>query len=182
MYFPEDMTFQYFFFNTYPGYFLQMLPLAAAVGLVCGSLRYRSGCRMGKSVCFGLLGAYLTGLTGLTILLEVIGDLWYWLLYRMESGRHLRFFVWNFDLVPDFWNRPGSETIANALLFVPFGILHPLAGESGSFRRTLMQGAVLVLAIELIQPVFGRAFDINDVILNLAGIAAPAAVFYMLKR
>ena len=27
MYFPQDMNFQYFFFSTYPGYFLQAFPL-----------------------------------------------------------------------------------------------------------------------------------------------------------
>ena len=28
MYFPDNMTWQYFFLDTYPGYFLQLLPLA----------------------------------------------------------------------------------------------------------------------------------------------------------
>ena len=32
MYFPDDMNFQYFFFNTYPGYFLQALPIALLAG------------------------------------------------------------------------------------------------------------------------------------------------------
>ena len=41
MYFPEDMTFQYFFFDTYIGYFLQALPFALLVGAICGIIRYR---------------------------------------------------------------------------------------------------------------------------------------------
>ena len=32
MYFPSDMNFQYFFFDTYPGYFLQALPVALIAG------------------------------------------------------------------------------------------------------------------------------------------------------
>lgn len=32
MYFPEDMNFQYFFFDTYIGYFLQALPIALVAG------------------------------------------------------------------------------------------------------------------------------------------------------
>ena len=41
MYFPRDMTFQYFFFDTYPGYFLQALPVALLAGLVYALLRRR---------------------------------------------------------------------------------------------------------------------------------------------
>ena len=32
MYFPENMTAAYFFFDTYPGYFLQALPIALLAG------------------------------------------------------------------------------------------------------------------------------------------------------
>ena len=34
MYFPQDMNFQYFFFSTYPGYFLQALPFALTAGII----------------------------------------------------------------------------------------------------------------------------------------------------
>lgn len=81
------MTFQYFFFNTYPGYFLQMVPLALAVGIVSGLWKYRRGVGKGRSICIGLL-----------------------------------------------------------------------------------------------QPIFGRAFDVNDVILNLTGIVVSTAVFRMIHK
>ena len=41
MYFPSDMTFQYFFFDTYIGYFLQALPIALLIGTIYGIVRYR---------------------------------------------------------------------------------------------------------------------------------------------
>ncbi len=34
MYFPSDMNFQYFFFSTYPGFFLQVLPIALLTTMV----------------------------------------------------------------------------------------------------------------------------------------------------
>lgn len=40
MFFPNNMNFQYFFFDTYPGYFLQMLPFALLVGAVYGFIRF----------------------------------------------------------------------------------------------------------------------------------------------
>ena len=41
VYFPENMTFQYFFFDTYPGCFLQVLPVALLAGLVYGVVRFK---------------------------------------------------------------------------------------------------------------------------------------------
>ncbi len=48
MYFPEGMTFQYFFFDTYPGYFLQALPIALAAGAIF--MLRRTG-RTGEHLC-----------------------------------------------------------------------------------------------------------------------------------
>lgn len=176
------MTFQYFFFDTYAGYFLQMFPFAAIAGVGFALWKLHRGAGKDRSLCFGLLAAYLTGLVGVTLLLQFIGDLWYFLLYRMPSGRQIVLFEWTFDFVPDFWNHFRGENLANALMFVPFGILYPLAEEHPSFRRTLTAGLVLVLVIELLQPVFGRSFDVNDVILNLAGIAASAAMLHRIHK
>lgn len=167
------MTFQYFFFDTYPGYFFQMVPFALAAGVIVGLRR--------KRVWSGLLAAYLTGLVGVTLLLRPIGLMYYRLIYG-QSGGSMWFFQWTYDFVPDFWRRFRPENLANALMFVPFGELYPLAGEGRGFRRTLSAGLGLVLAIELLQPVFGRAFDINDVILNMAGILVSAGVFQMIRR
>lgn len=43
-------------------------------------------------------------------------------------------------------------------------------------------GVSVVLLIELLQPVFGRMFDINDVILNTAGVVVSTGVFLTIKR
>ena len=47
MYFPQDMNFQYFFFSTYPGYFLQALPFALTAGIIY--IVYQNG--FAVSVC-----------------------------------------------------------------------------------------------------------------------------------
>lgn len=41
MHFPDNMTFQYFFFDTYIGYFLQALPIALVIGAIYGIIRFR---------------------------------------------------------------------------------------------------------------------------------------------
>lgn len=41
MYFPSDMNFQYFFFDTYIGYFLQALPISLIVSVLYGIIKVR---------------------------------------------------------------------------------------------------------------------------------------------
>lgn len=174
------MTVQYFFFNTYPGYFLQMVPFAAVAGMGVGMWKYRRGTGKWRSIVSGLLAAYLTGLVGVTLLLRIIGLMWYWMIYRQPGGRSW-FFEWTYNFIPDFWNHFRPENLANALMFVPFGVLYPLA-KVRSFRKTVMAGLLLILTIELLQPVFGRAFDINDVILNMAGVLISAGACHMIRK
>lgn len=60
----------------------------------------------------------------------------------------------------------------NILLGVPFGVLTPVvAPRTRGFLRILVLTAVVMLLVEVAQGalVTGRAFDIDDVILNTAG-------------
>lgn len=41
MYFPDDMTFQYFFFDTYPGFLIQILPIALIISIIYGIIRFK---------------------------------------------------------------------------------------------------------------------------------------------
>ena len=65
--------------------------------------------------------------------------------------------------------------LGNAFMFVPAGLLAPLALGWG-VRRTTLAGLALSVAIEITQLMLGRSADIDDVILNSAGAAAGAAV------
>ncbi|XMA39718.1 VanZ family protein [Streptomyces albogriseolus] len=60
----------------------------------------------------------------------------------------------------------------NILLGVPFGVLAPvIAPRTRGFLRILVLTAVVMLLVEVAQGalVTGRAFDVDDVILNTAG-------------
>ncbi|MCP9948874.1 VanZ family protein [Actinomadura madurae] len=84
-----------------------------------------------------------------------------------DPGRSLRFYM----------DRPTKEALlqvgGNLALLAPLGVLLPLVWTSlrGPVRLALLTG-VLSLAIETVQGtvVVGRAFDIDDVILNVAGV------------
>ena len=79
MYFPSDMNFQYFFFDTYPGYFLQALPIALIAGGIYTACQIRRDRRRstGKIILSALFVCYITGLLCLTLFNSLIGDIYY---------------------------------------------------------------------------------------------------------
>lgn len=179
MYLPSDMNFQYFFFDTYFGYFLQVLPIAVLVTLIYWFIKYRNDKVTSKRIkifsC--LFVCYITGLICLVALKDIISNIWYMAIYHMDPGSSIILFNFSVNLVPNFWNHINEEVIGNFLMFLPFGILYPLSQEKTILKNTIKTGIILVLSIEIFQFIFGRAFDINDVILNSLGIILSTIVF-----
>lgn len=66
-------------------------------------------------------------------------------------------------------------------MYLPFGIFYPLFRENTAWKQTIVAGIATSLAIELLQPVFGRSFDVNDIILNGTGVILSTAVFYLCR-
>lgn len=173
------MTFQYFFFDTYPGYFVEALPLAAIIAAVYGVIRFRKDktTPTSRKVFSCLFVCYIVGLVELVLLLDVMRYSWYWIIYHMDGGNAPRFFDLTFNMIPDFWNHINSEVVGNLIMFIPCGILYSLAKKKSSIKNTILTGFICTLVIEILQPVFGRAFDINDVILNTVGAVIGTVIF-----
>ncbi len=184
MYFPDNMTFQYFFVDTYIGYFLQALPIALLIGAIYGIVRYRKdkATPIYRKVFSCAFICYMTGLVCLVVGFEIMGIAWYELLYPIPSSRSIGWFSGEFDFGLDFFNHISGEVIGNFLMFLPFGILHPLSKANSSWKNTVLIGFISVLMIEVFQPVVGRQFDLNDVILNTLGIVASATIFMGVKK
>ena len=184
MYFPEDMNFQYFFFDTYIGYFLQALPIALVVGAIYGIIRYRADKEtpISRKLFSCAFVCYITGLVCLVVGLDLMNIFWYKLFYHMDPGRTIGWLGGVFDLVPDFFNHISGETIGNFLMFLPFGILYPLSQKDPTWKHCVIKGLVAVAVIEVLQPVFGRAFDMNDIILNSLGIVVSTTTFMGVKK
>lgn len=182
MYFPENMTFQYFFFDTYPGCFLQVLPVALLTGLVYGVVRFKRdrAAPVAQKIWSVVFVCYLTGLIALTVVPQNLwGNIWYWIFYGRPSGARIWLFTFDYNFIPDFLSNFDGENLMNILLLAPFAILHPLACKNASWNKTVRAGVLTTVAIELVQPVFGRAFDINDIILNVLGVVVVASVFFL---
>lgn len=179
----NDMTFQYFFFDTYIGYFLQALPISLLVSAVYGIIRYRNDrvTPLYRKIFSCALICYMSGLVCIVLGLDIMGMAWYRLFYHTDSGRRISWFSGVFDFVPDFFSHINGEVVGNFLMFLPFGFLFPLSKSKSTLKNTITVGVVSVFAIEILQPVFGRAFDLNDIILNTLGIVISSSVFFAVK-
>lgn len=184
MYFPEDINFQYFFFDTYIGYFLQALPIALVVSVIYGFIRFRADKETSTSrkIWSCIFVCYITGLVCLVVGLDLMNIFWYKLFYHMDPGRSIGWFGGEIDIVPDFFSNISGETIGNFLMFLPFGILYPLSQEEHTWKKCVIRGLVAVAVIEVLQPIFGRAFDMNDIILNSLGIVVSTTILMGAKK
>ncbi len=180
--FADSFSFSYFFFDTYPGYALQMLPLALLAAVIYAVYKNRQIPRDSTPRIFlaSLFVAYLTAVIGLTLFQSLIHDGYYFLFYHEWSGssHYERQFVYNF--IPIFFRNFTEERFFNVLLFLPFGFLYPQFRQRTTWPFTLAAGMLTSFAIEFIQPFVGRSFDVDDLILNTAGLLLGIAIYYPL--
>lgn len=174
--------------GTIPGYFLQAVPVALAAGIGYAVFRFlyvrrRRRLIQWPSEVMGLLFVcYLTGLCSLVILpanfwLHVYDGIF--LGWWEELGPVFR--LGEVNLVPVLVRYlQGEVTLGswvkemlagNLAMFVPFGFFLPLL--VGGLRRgqALFIVIVVPLLAESLQLIFGRSFDIDDLICNFLGIA-----------
>lgn len=74
------------------------------------------------------------------------------------------------------------EMLANIALFVPLGFLLPIAFGKLKWWQTDLICLGTTCAVELIQPFFGRACDIDDIIMNTLGGVIGCALAKLLQR
>jgi glycopeptide antibiotics resistance protein len=58
----------------------------------------------------------------------------------------------------------------NFLMFLPLGFFLPFVSEKVNIRSVWKYAIIIPIVVEVIQPVVGRSFDVDDLILNFAGI------------
>lgn len=167
------------FFNSRLSYILQVVPAALAAGLIYILLCARRRVRWDRvRVARCLLVSYLAALIGIVLTPANFWSwLWYPLFYGRSSGITLEWFDFSFHLTSAILGvATGTYTMgswgwfmlgANILLLVPFGFLFPLAFPG---KRCLPTGFAAILGIEMLQPLVGRSFDVDDLLTNMLGL------------
>ena len=74
--------------------------------------------------------------------------------------------------------------IGNCAMFIPTGIVVPCLYQSlRSFPKTVLTGFLISLSIEIIQLPFAvRASDVDDLILNTAGVVIGYGIYALVNR
>ena len=132
-------------------------------------------------MCVGVFVCYLTGLINLVLVPRNFWTYIWFYLYNGYSGGELDpLFSGNFNLVPTFLKaQTGEFTIGrwvrtmlegNLIIFLPMGFFLPFASKTINTRNIFAFAVITPIAIELLQPVIGRSFDVDDVMMNFAGI------------
>ena len=86
----------------------------------------------------------------------------------------------NGELSIGSWVR--TMLIGNVLMFVPMGLLLPLITRIGCGRRMLAAAVLIPVGCETLQLLFGRSFDVDDLICNFIGIVIGAAVAFAIRK
>lgn len=178
--------------------FLQVIPITLLVGVIYAVYRCVHIKKYGNTVSWGteimrwLFVCYLTGLINLIL---VPANLWMFIWANVFVGyshSELVFFSGDFNLVPTVIKLiTGELTIGrwvlkmlvyNFLMFVPFGFFLPFVSEKINNRSIWKVAVIVPIVVEVIQPVFGRSFDVDDLILNFAGIIVGYFVAFGIKN
>ncbi|MCI8594684.1 MAG: VanZ family protein [Oscillospiraceae bacterium] len=182
--------------------FFEVVPITCLVGAVYGVLRYRrvkkQGITVKRSIELArfLFVCYLTGLINLVL---VPNNLWTYIWYYLRNGYPGctvgPLFQLSYNLVPSFFRIWAGELTAggwvktmltgNLLMLAPMGLLLPFVTDRLNKRNMALVAVGIPVAIELLQPIVGRSFDVDDILMNflgiLVGFAAAALVRYIGK-
>ena len=168
------------------GLFLQVVPITCLVGIIYAVYRcirikkQQLSVKWGIEILRWLFVCYLTGLVNLTL---VPSNLWshIWaLIYVGYSGTQIELFNGTFNFTPTIFKIISGELtfgswiktmlVGNFLMFVPMGLFLPFVSTKINGKSILKIAVIIPVAVEIIQPIVGRSFDVDDLILNFIGI------------
>lgn len=180
-------------------YFLQALPISLIAGLVYAVIRIITVKRRKLTVRWIdelvklLFVCYLTGLISLVIL-----PVNFWL--HVYDGIFLGwwdeilpvFSFGGFNLIPTVIKVISGELIigswvktmliGNIAMFLPLGFFLPFVTEKVNRRNIFASAIVVPFIAELLQMIFGRSFDFDDLICNFIGIVIGSFVGFAIRN
>ncbi|MDY4887636.1 MAG: VanZ family protein [Eubacteriales bacterium] len=169
------------------GMFLQVVPITLLVGIIYAVIRFVIVKKRNIPVAFGtefmrlLFICYLTGLINLVLVPTNLWTcIWFFLKNGYKGAELYPPFSGGFNFVPSLIKALSGELvlgswvkkmlIGNILMFVPLGFFLPFVSEKLTGRNIIKIAAIVPATVEIIQLVVGRSFDVDDLLMNFAGI------------
>lgn len=180
------------------GYFFQAVPITCIVGIIyviiCVVIVKRNKLKIEwlKEIMKLLLTCYLTGLISLVIL---PANFWLDFFDGVFLGwwdEMLPIFSFGgFNLVPSLIKALSGELtigswvktmlIGNIAMFLPLGFFLPFVTERVNRKNIFVVSIAVPFIVELLQMIFGRSFDVDDLICNFIGIVAGFFIGFAIK-
>lgn len=180
------------------GYFFQAVPITCIVGIIyviiCVVIVKRNKLKIEwlKEIMKLLFTCYLTGLISLVIL---PANFWLDFFDGVFLGwwdEMLPIFSFGgFNLVPSLIKALSGELtigswvktmlIGNIAMFLPLGFFLPFVTERVNRKNIFVVSIAVPFIVELLQMIFGRSFDVDDLICNFIGIVAGFFIGFAIK-
>ena len=181
------------------GYFLQALPVVILVGILYVVIRIAFLKKQNRQIQWlsellrVLFVCYLTGFVSLVVLPANFWLCFYdGIFFGWWDGLREQLHIGDVNLVPSVIKSLAGEValgswvktmlVYKILMFVPFGFFLPLTTKIKSFRKMIWVAAAMPVCVEVLQLVFGRSFDVDDLICNFIGILAGAALAFAILK
>ena len=185
--------------NSVINQFIQVIPITLLVGLLYIIFRFlklkksNGDINYKKESLYLIFVCYIVGLFNLVLVPRNFWDIiWYNIFYNFNENPFAGIFDFSYNFIPtiykiiigeytlDSWGK--TMIVGNLLMFIPMGILLSLCLKSIS-RKDMFKYALLIpLAIEVIQLVVGRSFDIDDLVMNFLGIVIGYYIVELVKK
>ena len=163
---------------------------ALAVCLALLPLRWRRLQRLqlasgaGREVLLTLFWMFAAAMALLTLtprwVVPSLVDVWHG--YRWNAGRYPYFAMGTISLKLFQTLYDPFIFIGNAAMFLPFGFLVPMLWRRFGWLRAAALGAGITLFVETCQLSVGRAFDIDDLMLNAIGVLLGYGLWRLWRR
>ena len=180
------------------GYFFQAVPITCFAGIVYLIIRVvtvkRNKLKVEwlKEIMKLLFTCYLTGLISLVVL---PANFWLSFFDGILLGRWDEmlpiFSFGGFNLVPSLIKALSGELtigswvktmlIGNIAMFLPLGFFLPFVTKRVNRKNIFVVAIAVPFIVALLQMVFGRSFDIDDLICNFIGIVVGFFIAYVIK-
>ena len=181
------------------GCFLQVLPISLITGLMYAVCRYAFLKRKKRKIEWGKEAFYLVFVCYLSALFNLVlmpGNFWLTVFDGLflgawrSPGRFFRYAeIIRVPFIVKYFKGEAKATswavkmlLGNYAMFIPLGFALPLITEKVNIKNIFFIAALTPLAVELLQYIPGRSFDVDDLICNSLGIITGFLLAYPIIR
>ena len=185
--------------NSIINQFVQVIPITLLIGLLYIIFRFlklkknNSDINYKREILYLIFICYIVGLFNLVLVPINFWDIiWYNIFYNFNENPFAGIFDFSYNFIPtiykiiigeytlDSWGK--VMIVGNFLMFIPMGILLSLYFENVNKKNIFKYAVLIPLAIEVLQLVVGRSFDIDDLVMNFLGIVIGYFIVELVKK